>query len=132
MKLANFTLQVELEDADTDDLDRHTRQLRDEILDFDVETAELVKGGKSPKGTKAGAEVITFGAIALAVLPAVLPKLVEFLQNWTLRDNNRIVKLKTQVGNRSVEVEFSPTKTSTKEIEKLVNMLTGKLSTNPG
>ncbi len=57
-------------------------------------------------GAKAG-EAVTVGALALSVLPAVLPKLLEFLQAWVLRTKSRSVKVKADLGGRIVEVECS-------------------------
>ena len=75
-----FTMQIGAgEDADAEELDRLTRQLRGELQDLGVESAELVKGGPAPGGSKS-VEAVTAGAIAVAVLPTFLPKLVEFIQ----------------------------------------------------
>ena len=65
-KITDLVLQIDTgEDADADELDRLTRQLRDEIWELDVESAELVKAGPAPEGTKA-VEAMTLGALAVA------------------------------------------------------------------
>jgi hypothetical protein len=54
-------------------------------------------------------------------VPAFLPKLVEFLQAWTLRGENRTVRIKTPAG---LEVEFTPEKKmSEAEVLALVEKL---------
>ncbi len=124
-KLTQLTLQIHAgEDADAEELDRLTRQLRGDLEDLGVESAELVKGGLAPQGTKA-IDPVTLGAIALVVLPATLPKLVEFLQAWSLRGQGRTVKIKTGM----VELEFTPDKPlSTSEVMHLAEKLAAQPS----
>ncbi len=124
---ANLTLIVDLgQNADPEQVDRTTRQLRDEIRELDVESVELLPAGSVPDGAK-GVEVFTLGGLALSVLPPLVPKLVEFLQSWALRGESRKIKIKTQVGDRSVEVEYSPQATSPAELQTLVESLTSAL-----
>jgi len=98
-----FYIEVSTVDTTEEDLDRMTRQLLSELRELDVDSAELTKGGSAPNGTKSG-DVITTGSIAIAVLPSVLPKLVETIQAWVLRSNNRTVKFK----GKGIEFEGSP------------------------
>jgi hypothetical protein len=107
-----------------DGLDMQTRNLRGELLDLGVSDAELVRDQVTPEGTKS-AEAVTLGSLALVVLPSFLPKLVEYLQSWTQRDENRRVKIKTQVGDRSIELDYLPSSLSAKELKQLVETLTG-------
>ncbi len=52
-----------------------------------------------------------------------IPKLIECIQNWVTRREGRTIKIKTQVGERSLEVEYSPTAMSQAELKGLVNTL---------
>ena len=107
IEAVQFTMQIGAgEDADAEELDRLTRQLRGELQDLGVESAELVKGGPAPGGSKS-VEAVTAGAIAVAVLPTFLPKLVEFIQAWALRGQGRTVKFKGKVAGQEVEFEGS-------------------------
>ena len=126
---ARMTLQIDdtSQGADADELDRLTRQLRDELQELDVESVELVKGTSAPAGTKA-VDPVTLGALAVAVLPNAVPKLIEFLSGWLTRGENRTIKIKTQVGDRSVEVEYSPKTMSQTDLKNLVDTLTGALT----
>ena len=119
-------LNLEAGDIDTDALDALTRQLRGELLELGVDSAEVVTSADAPEGTKSP-EAVTWGALAVAVMPSFLPKLVEYLQSWSLRGENRRVRIKTQVGDRSVEVEYSPAALSQDELARLVDKLTGSL-----
>src|SRR5262245_60155400 len=48
--------------------------------------------------------------------PPVAPKLIEFLQAWVMRGENRRVTIKAQTGGRSIEVEYSPKSLSQAEL----------------
>ncbi len=114
------------EQIDLKDLDRYTRQLRDEIREAQVESVDLVSADEIPEGARS-AEALTLGALAIAVLPAVLPKVVELLHAWLMRMQGRIVKIKIQSGDQVVEVEYTPTATSPEELKQTVDMLTKAL-----
>ena len=117
-------------DMDADQLDRLTRQLRNELLDLDTESVDLVKSEAAPEGTKS-AEAVTAGALAVAILPSFLPKLIEYLQSWTMRGEERKVKVKSQIGDRSIELEYSPNALSQEELKELVTTLTETLAEDP-
>ena len=120
-------MNIEAGDIDTDRLDVLTRGLRDELLELGVGSAEVVASDEVPEGAKSP-EAVTWGALAVAVVPSFLPKLVEYLQSWSMRGENRRVRIKTQVGDRSVEVEYSPAALSQDELTQLVEKLAGSLA----
>jgi hypothetical protein len=123
----HLTLQLNAgEDDDAEALDRLTRQLLSEIQELDVESVELLREGRVPEGVKS-AELVTIGSLAVVIVPVVAPKLIELLQSWTMRGENRIVKIKAQVEDRSIELEYSPTSMSADELKLLVNTLTEAL-----
>lgn len=111
------------QDADEEEVDLLTRELRDEIQELEVESVALVKDKTTPEGTKS-VEAVTFGALAVAVLPTVVPKLIDLLQNWSTRGEGRKIKIKTQVGDQSLEVEYSPKTMSPEELKGIVDKLT--------
>jgi hypothetical protein len=100
-----------------EELDRMTRQLLRELKGFDLESVQLKSGGSPPAGTKSG-EAVTAGTIALSVLPAVFPKLVEFLQAWSLQGRGRTIKFKGKIAGQNIDFEGSIA-----EMEKLVALL---------
>ena len=100
-------LEVGFEDADEDQLDHLTRQFLGDLRDLDIESARLVKRGPAPAGTKT-IDASTLGAIALVVLPTVLPKLIDFAQSWMLRKQGRSIKFKGSIGGPDIEFEGSP------------------------
>ena len=111
---------------DQDQLDQLTRQLQNEILDQDVEDAGLVSTDEIPEGAKA-AGAITWGAIAIEVLPTFLPSVVEFLKSWVNREETRNVKIKTQVGDKTVELEYSSSGIKGDEVKELVSILSASM-----
>lgn len=122
-----LTLQIDAGEIDPERLDHLTRQLRSELLDLDVETVDFIREEQLPEGAKA-ADAITLGALAVAVLPSFLPKLVEYLQSWTMRAQGSRVKVKSQAGDRSIELEYNPQVMSQQELKSLVETLTSALA----
>jgi hypothetical protein len=102
----------------TDDLDEMTRLLRNEIEEHSAtENVRLKPTVNEPvAGTKSAAQAFTLGAVVLAVLPDAVSALIGFVQEWTLRPGNQPVKIKVQVKDRSVEIEFDPRVNSKQEM----------------
>jgi hypothetical protein len=113
-------------DALPEDVDTLTRQLRNEIEEFGVESVSLQTAPTAPAGTKS-VEAVTLGALALTILPNALPRLIEFLQAWSLRGKDRTVKIKATVGDRSVDVEY-PAGASEVAVNELIQKMTDTLS----
>jgi hypothetical protein len=61
------------------------------------------------------------GAIAIAVLPTVLPKVLEFLQSWSLQGKGRAIKFKGKIASQQIEFEGS-----FEEMQELVDLLEKK------
>jgi hypothetical protein len=108
MPLNEIQLELTISEAETDDeeLDGLTTQLLRDLRELGVESVEQASGGVIPKGAKS-VEPFTLGALVLVAVPAFLPKLVEFLQAWSLRGESRKVKIRTPAG---LEIEFTPEK----------------------
>ncbi|MCP4538118.1 MAG: hypothetical protein GY832_13335 [Chloroflexi bacterium] len=122
----SFDLNISLQDnVDKEELDRLTRRLRDEIDELDVEAARLARGTPEP-GSKGDA--ITVGSIVVALASAgVFTGLVELLKSWALRREGRTVTLKAKVGDREVEMTYSPAETSPEEMTRFVTKIVGTL-----
>jgi hypothetical protein len=76
-------------------------------------------------------EAVTIGALAITVLPAALPRLIDFVQAWTLRGKDRTVKIKATVGDRSVDVEY-PASASETVVKELIQKMTDSLASSSG
>ncbi len=105
-ELIKLNLEVSASDASEDEIDAMTRQLLSELKETNVESASLVKSGSAPEGTKS-VDPVTAGAIAIAVLPGMLSKIIETIQAWVLRGNNRTVKFKGKVAGQTIDFEGS-------------------------
>jgi hypothetical protein len=125
-----YHLKVQLEGdpaATPEELDSATRQLRSELLDLQVESVDLIASQDVPAGAK-GAEAITLGTMAITVLPIFIPKIIEFLQSWVARHDGKTIKVKSQAGDRSIELEFTQKAISQAELKTLLETLTGSLA----
>ena len=107
-----LNLEVIATDITVDELDRATRQLLSELRELNVESVELAKGGTAPEGSKG--DPITFGSIALEVLPVAIPSIIGLVQAWVARGQGRTVKFK----GKGIEFEGSP-----EELQKLLASL---------
>ena len=127
----NLTILIDAsKDTLREDLDALTRELRNEIHEFGVESVRLHTAHATPSGTKS-VEAVTIGALAITVLPAALPRLIEFVQAWTLRGKDRTVKIKATVGDRSVDVE-NPAGGSETVVKELIQKMTDSLASGGG
>lgn len=113
----HLTIQIALDEPDNEVLDSLARQLMDELSDQPVESVDLARSGSAPAGTKS-AEAITLGALAITVLPGVLPKLIEFCQAWALRGQGRTVKFRGSIGGQDLEFEGKP-----EDLQRILAML---------
>ena len=106
--------------ADAEQLDELTVRLMRDLRDMGVESVERSPGEDVPDGAKGDA--FTIGALALVAVPAVLPNLVSFLKDWSLRGEGRTVRIETPTG---LKVEFTPEKSlSQNDVLELVEQLT--------
>ena len=129
---ARFVLQVESDETDSEEnRDAMARQLLQEIRDElqNVSAADLVTAESASVGAK-NAEVVTIGALAVTLLPTLLPQLVEFVKAWTLRGHGRTVKVKLEPQNSGVEVEFDPSSMSPNDVAQLVRDLSDSTRVN--
>ena len=105
-ELSELSIQVSADDATEEDIDQMTRQLLSELREMDVEGVELGRAGAAPDGTKA-VDPIATGSILVSVLPAILPKVLDGVQAWVMRGNNRTVKFKGKISGQAIEFEGS-------------------------
>ena len=111
--LTRLNIEISANDATEEEIDLMTRQLLSELRETHVESAELVREGDAPRGTKSG-DPVTIGSIVISALPTMLPAVVALVQAWSARGQGRIVKFKT----KGIEFEGSP-----EEFQKLMETL---------
>ncbi len=120
-----MTVHIAAAGVDDEEIDRMTRQLRSELEEAGIGSATFAPG-VAPAGAKV-IDPITIGALLLNVVPAAIPAVTNLLQSWMGRDAGRTVKVSVKVGDRSVDVEYSPHQMSGADVNALVASLTGSL-----
>jgi hypothetical protein len=79
---ARLTLVVERgADVDDDELDRLARQLRDQLLELDVEDVQPLHEGAAPPGSKA-VDPAAVGALVVTLAPTAIQSVLGLLQSW--------------------------------------------------
>jgi hypothetical protein len=88
--------------------------------------AKVRRLAAAPPATRS-AEAVIAGTVAVAVLPAVLPKLVELLNSWMALRKGRTVRVKVSRGDAAIEVEFAPGERGGDEILNFIDKLGRRL-----
>lgn len=120
IRQATLTLNAGREVED-EELEQLTQQLRRELLELDVEAVELLRSGKAPSKAKAG-DAITWGSLllTLAASGGVLTTLIQVLQSWLTRHEQRSLTL--EIDGDRLEI----TGVSSKEQERLIEAWLGR------
>lgn len=81
-------------DADPEEIDDLTAELRERLLELDVETVEPRRGGEAPAGTRAG-DVLTIGGliVTLVTSPELLKGTIGTVQSWLSARSGKTVEL---------------------------------------
>ena len=121
-----LTLLVRPQDADLEELDETTRQLRTELQQLPVDAVSLAAGPAPAVGAKVG-DPVTLGALTLSLAPIVIPAVLEFLKSWMGRKEGRSVVIRAKVGDSTTEIEIKAP-ISQAEISALVEQLSPKIA----
>jgi len=114
--LMQFNLTIEAgADAPDDLIDELRRQVFAELSELGVEAISLSIGEPAPEGAKS-AEASPAGSCCCGVA-SFLPRLVAYLQSWAAARRDRKVHVQSLVGDRSVEIESSPSAISTRNLK---------------
>lgn len=99
-------------DSDLEDLARVTQQLREELLDLDVEDVQVPRTEVAADHTKAG-DVMTWGTllVSLGGTVEVLPAVVGVVQEWLKRREQHSVTIEfaTQHGIEKLQLSGAST-----------------------
>lgn len=99
--MSDAAARVELQvaagaDSDDEELAALTAQLRQELLELDVDAVDLARSGPAPAGTKA-VDVLAIGGLILTLAKSsALAHVVGAVQSWLHRDRRRQVEI--QIG----------------------------------
>jgi hypothetical protein len=84
MDQVQISLLVACSGLDADGAAGLTAELRRDILDTDVESADLATAGKAPEGAKSGA-IVAAAALAVTLAPTVVESLMGVISSWLSR-----------------------------------------------
>jgi len=104
--ILNLNLTISVPDRTDEEIDALTHRLLRELRKLDIEVVSLASGGDTPAGAT-GMDPVTTGTIALAVLPTMLPQVLEFLRSWISQGMGRTIKFKGNILGQQVELEGS-------------------------
>jgi hypothetical protein len=116
-----------------EDLQRLSRQLRQNINKLDVEKVDFVKAGEAPKGAKAG-DIVAWSSLLVSLAAAagsggVLPTLINGVQSWLSRHReNRSITI--EMGGDKLEVAGISSEEQRRLIDAWLNRQEEKMRTN--
>lgn len=93
--LGQLTLRVDAgADADLEELDELTAELRLRLLDLDVMAVEAMRAGDAPPGTRAG-DAFTIGGliVTLVASPELIKGTIGTIQSWLAARSGKSVEL---------------------------------------
>ncbi len=119
-----LTVQIELPDADAEELQRLGQFLREELLELNVDSVEPVRGGSAPEGAKA-VDWNLLGEWAVRLGVAAVPSLFGLLKQRQERvPASAPLKIKVKVSrHRQAEIEYDPAHTTPEQLAELVRQL---------
>lgn len=94
-RIARLDMYIETDsEAEAEELARLAVQLRQQLVELDIESAEPATAGPAPPDTRAG-ELLTAGALIVMLVrsPEIFKALVETVQLWISLSRGRSVKL---------------------------------------
>lgn len=125
-KMSEPTLEVRVnllpnEDIPSTKFIDDTETIFRDIRTMPVESASLVKDSTVPAGTMG--EPLTLAAIAIILLPSVLPTLIEYLKILEERRNRKIIELEISKGDKKIKVRLDSGKQTIEEINAWLQQL---------
>jgi hypothetical protein len=111
-------------DADAAELDEATVQLRQDLLQLDVEDVERPPGEPPPPGARA-VDATILGTLIVSAGPAVIGTVVQTLAGWLSRRPSR--SLKIEIAGDSIEL----TDVSAEEQQRLIEAFVARHATQP-
>lgn len=103
-----------------------TQYLRKELHDLRLGALEITDAKKPPEGSMSST-AFTLGALVIAVLPQVLPSLIEFLKEWRLRNTSLSLTIKSTVGDNTIEITV-PDSMTKEEVDGYIHLLNSHLN----
>ncbi len=126
-RLVEARIQIDpQEEMDAEQLDGLTRELREELQESGVASAEMARGGRAPAGSKGLMMEEAIGHVTATMLVTVVMELLEHLTEWVMRKRG-LARLSVSIGNQTVFLEYSPSTMSQEDMKRLVRELSDRL-----
>ena len=127
--LVDVYIQIELAEADAEELDRLARRLREDLLEQDgVAEVQPVSAGEAPVGTKM-VDWNLLGEWAVKLGVSAIPGVFELLKRRTEKaPASAPLKIRIKVGRRSAEVEYDPAHTTPEQLQALIESVKKSLT----
>ncbi|GGV72662.1 hypothetical protein GCM10010294_33860 [Streptomyces griseoloalbus] len=90
------------QDGDREELDELTLQLRERLLELDVDEVEPDRSGDIPDGAKP-VDAIAVGALAVTMAPIALRSVLDLVRTWI--ENRPVRTVALTLGEDSLELE---------------------------
>lgn len=107
-------------EVDVNNLNQLTHTLMRNLEGMDVESVTLSQDQDYLPGKKGDSTAVD--ELLVSVLPTALPKVVEFLQRWVSQNKDHTIRVKIELGNKSVEIEY-PATMSPSELKDHIEMM---------
>lgn len=119
-------LRIELFEPDADEqaLDQLTADLREELLDLDVDAVVPVTAGPAPEGSK-GLELVAVGALLVQVkntLPLVA-SVVSTVRGWLQRSGSSGRSLKVTIDGHTLELSAATPEQQERLVEQFLQSM---------
>jgi hypothetical protein len=103
------------DDLDAEEIDELSHQLRDELLELDVDSVEFISAGQAPSNTRA-IEVFVLGGLLVKLAESFdsLATMIGTIRNWLSRRGAGSIKI--QLGDDVLELSHP----SKKDEERLI------------
>jgi hypothetical protein len=89
MEPATIRIRVLYPDADAEGLHDLSDNLREAVLDSDVDDVRPATAGQAPAGAKSG-EALAIGALVVTLAPTVVEGLMAVVSSWLSRQPNEV------------------------------------------
>ena len=126
MNSVGTELKIELfePDADPETVDQLTRNLRNELLDLDVDSITQPVLGPAPEGSK-GLELMAIGALLVQVKNSipVVTSVVSAVRSWLQRGSSPGRSLKVTVEGRTLELSAATAAQQQQIVDEFVRSL---------
>ncbi|OKK14184.1 hypothetical protein [Streptomyces sp. CB02400] len=90
------------QDSDQEELDQLALQLRERLLELDVDYVEPVRSGDVPDGAKP-VDAFAVGALAVTLAPIALRSVLDLVRTWI--ENRPVRTVSVTLGEDSLELE---------------------------